>query len=55
MQGFACDGPRRIGLDRAVLTSIATDGSAAFLIIMAVTLGLILSRMQFERRLPTPA
>jgi uncharacterized membrane protein YjjB (DUF3815 family) len=39
----------------AVLTSIATSGATAFLIIMAMTFGLILPRMLFERVLPAPA
>jgi hypothetical protein len=38
-----------------VLTSIATSGATASLIIMAVTFGLILPRMLFERVLPAPA
>jgi hypothetical protein len=38
-----------------LLTSIATNGATAFLIIMAVTFGLILPRMLFERVLPAPA
>jgi uncharacterized membrane protein YjjB (DUF3815 family) len=39
----------------ALLTSIATNGATAFLIIMAMTFGLILPRMLFERALPAPA
>ena len=39
----------------ALLTSIATNGVTAFLIIMAMTFGLILPRMLFERVLPAPA
>jgi len=39
----------------ALLTSIAANGATAFLIIMAMTFGLILPRMLFERILPTPA
>jgi len=41
----------RSGLTRpgALLTSIATSGATAFLIIMAMTFGLILPRMLFER------
>lgn len=38
----------------ALLTSIATNGATAFLIIMAMTFGLILPRMLFERVLPAP-
>jgi len=38
----------------ALLTSIAANGATAFLIIMAMTLGLILPRMLFERVLPAP-
>jgi hypothetical protein len=38
-----------------VLTSIAASGATAFLIIMAMTFGLILPRMLFERVLPAPA
>jgi len=54
------NGSRRIGLDRAsapaaLLTSIAANGATAFLIIMAMTFGLILPRMLFERVLPAPA
>ena len=39
----------------ALLTSIATNGATAFLIIMAMTFGLILPRMLFERVSPAPA
>jgi uncharacterized membrane protein YjjP (DUF1212 family) len=39
----------------ALVTSIATNGATAFLIIMAMTFGLILPRMLFERVLPAPA
>jgi uncharacterized membrane protein YjjP (DUF1212 family) len=39
----------------ALLTSIATSGATAFLIIMAMTFGLILPRMLFERVMPAPA
>ena len=39
----------------ALLTSIVTNGATAFLIIMAMTFGLILPRMLFERVLPAPA
>jgi uncharacterized membrane protein YjjB (DUF3815 family) len=39
----------------ALLTSIAANGATAFLIIMAMTFGLILPRMLFERVLPAPA
>jgi uncharacterized membrane protein YjjP (DUF1212 family) len=39
----------------ALLTSIAANGATAFLIIMAMTFGLILPRMLFERALPAPA
>jgi len=39
----------------ALLTSIATNGATAFLIIVAMTFGLILPRMLFERVLPAPA
>jgi uncharacterized membrane protein YjjP (DUF1212 family) len=39
----------------ALLTSIATSGATAFLIIMAMTFGLILPRMLFERVWPAPA
>jgi hypothetical protein len=37
----------------ALLTSIVTSGVTAFLIIMAMTFGLILPRMLFERVLPS--
>jgi hypothetical protein len=37
------------------LTSIAANGATAFLIIMAMTFGLILPRMLFERAVPSPA
>ena len=37
------------------LTSIAVNGAMAFLTIMAMTFGLILPRMLFERVLPTPS
>src|SRR5258708_39198222 len=39
----------------ALLTSIAANGATAFLIIMAMTFGLILPRMLFERAVPSPA
>ena len=38
----------------ALLTSIATSVATAFLIIMAMTFGLILPRMLFERVVPAP-
>ena len=38
----------------ALLTSIAANGATAFLIILAMTFGLILPRMLFERVLPAP-
>ena len=38
----------------ALLTSIVTSGATAFLIIMAMTFGLILPRMLFERVVPAP-
>jgi hypothetical protein len=38
----------------AVLTSIVANGTTAFLIILAMTFGLILPRMLFERFLPAP-
>jgi uncharacterized membrane protein YjjP (DUF1212 family) len=38
-----------------LLTSIVTSGVTAILIIMAMTLGLILPRMLFERVMPSPA
>jgi uncharacterized membrane protein YjjP (DUF1212 family) len=43
------------GAPAALLTSIAANGAMAFLIIMAMTFGLILPRMLFERLLPAPA
>jgi uncharacterized membrane protein YjjP (DUF1212 family) len=39
----------------ALLTGIVTNGATAFLIIIAITFGLILPRMLFERLLPAPA
>jgi len=39
----------------ALLTTVVTNGATAFLIIMAMTFGLILPRMLFERVLPAPA
>jgi uncharacterized membrane protein YjjP (DUF1212 family) len=39
----------------ALLTSIAANGATALLIVMAVTFGLILPRMLFERVVPAPA
>jgi hypothetical protein len=39
----------------ALLTSIVTSGATAFLVIMAMTFGLILPRMLFKRVLPSPA
>ena len=44
-----------VGMKAALLTSIAASGATAFLIIMAMTFGLILPRMLFERVLPAPA
>jgi uncharacterized membrane protein YjjB (DUF3815 family) len=38
----------------ALLTSIAANGATAFLIIMAMTFGLILPRMLFECVMPSP-
>jgi uncharacterized membrane protein YjjP (DUF1212 family) len=38
-----------------LLTSIAANGATAFMIIMAMTFGLILPRMLFEHILPAPA
>jgi hypothetical protein len=38
-----------------LLTGIVTSAVTAFLIIMAMTFGLILPRMLFERLLPSPA
>jgi len=38
-----------------LLTSIATSGVTAFLIIKAMTFGLTSPRMLFERALPGPA
>jgi hypothetical protein len=48
------------GLDRVacastLLTSIAANGATAFLIILAVTFGLILPRMLLEHFLPPSA
>jgi hypothetical protein len=37
-----------------VLTTIAANAATAFLVIMAMTFGLILPRMLFERFLPAP-
>jgi hypothetical protein len=37
-----------------LLTTIAANGATAFLVIMAMTFGLILPRMLFERFLPAP-
>ncbi|MEA2884687.1 MAG: hypothetical protein QOH32_3943 [Bradyrhizobium sp.] len=42
------------GAPPALLTSIATNGVTAFLIIMAMAFGLILPRMLFERLFPAP-
>jgi hypothetical protein len=39
----------------ALLTGIVTNGATAFLIIMAMTFGLILPRTLFERVLPVRA
>jgi hypothetical protein len=38
----------------ALLTSVAANGATAFLIIMAMTFGLIVPRMLFKRALPSP-
>jgi uncharacterized membrane protein YjjP (DUF1212 family) len=43
------------GAPPTLLTGIVTNGATAFLIIMAMTLGLILPRMLFERFSPGPA
>jgi hypothetical protein len=43
------------GAPPALLTGIVTNSATAFLIIMAMTLGLILPRMLFERFSPGPA
>jgi hypothetical protein len=64
MPGFflfnAATGPAELvsielGAPPALLTSIVASGTTAFLIIMAMTFGLILPRMLFERVLPAPA
>ena len=39
----------------SLLTAIAANGATAFLIVMAMTFGLIMPRMLFERFLPAPA
>ena len=39
----------------ALLTSVVTNGATAFVIIMAMTFGLILPRVLFERVMPSPA
>jgi hypothetical protein len=39
----------------ALLTSVVVNGTTAFLVILAMTLGLILPRMLFERVLPARA
>ncbi len=43
------------GAPAALLTDIAANGVTAFLIILAMTIGLILPRMLFEHFLPAPA
>jgi uncharacterized membrane protein YjjP (DUF1212 family) len=43
------------GAPPALLTGIVTNSATAFLVIMAMTLGLILPRMLFERFSPGPA
>ena len=48
------DAFRRLSGTR-IETNIVTNGVTAFLIIMAMTFGLILPRMLFERVLPAPA
>ena len=52
MSGIVSIGPTA---PAALLTSIAANGAMAFLIIMAMTFGLILPRVLFERVLPAPA
>ena len=42
------------GAPASLLTDIAANGGTAFLIILAMTVGLILPRMLFEHFLPTP-
>jgi uncharacterized membrane protein YjjP (DUF1212 family) len=42
------------GAPAALLTSIVSNSTTAFLIIMAMTFGLILPRMLFERAMPSP-
>jgi hypothetical protein len=37
-----------------LLTSVAANGTTAFLVILAMTLGLILPRLLFEHFLPAP-
>jgi len=39
----------------SLLTDIAANGATAFLIVLAMTIGLILPRMLFEHFLPAPA
>jgi hypothetical protein len=43
------------GAPAALLTGIVSNSTTAFLIIMAMTFGLILPRMLFERVTPSPA
>jgi hypothetical protein len=43
------------GAPPALLTSVVANGTTAFLIVMAMTFGLILPRLLFERWLPAPA
>jgi hypothetical protein len=59
---FSCSTPRRASSNwsrsssaPALLTSIVTSGGTAFLIIIAMTFGLILPRLLFESLLPTPS
>jgi hypothetical protein len=50
--GLVSIGPRA---PAALLTSIAANGATAFLIILAMTFGLILPRMLLEHLLPPSA
>jgi hypothetical protein len=42
------------GAPAALLTSAAVNGTTAFLVILAMTIGLILPRLLFEHVLPAP-
>jgi hypothetical protein len=55
LEPLACGAALKTVAPAALLTSIVTNGTTAFLIVTAMTFGLILPRMLLERARPAPA